>query len=254
MAVERDPNRIVASLVGWLKERSGTRGFVFGLSGGIDSAVVCALAARAVGRDRCLGVVMPIGNGPEDEELGRRVAETYGVRVAAPELVPAFDALETALRAERDALRLTPVSAETERMAGANLKPRLRMVTLYHFANLLDYLVLGTGNRAEITVGYYTKHGDAGADLLPLADLTKGEVRAVAQALAVPARVLERAPSAGLWEGQTDEEELGVTYAEIDRYILEGSSGSEAADREILRRWNASAHKRLPPPVATPDR
>lgn len=257
MAGERDPNRIVASLVGWLKEhaeRSGTRGFVFGLSGGIDSAVVCALAARAVGRDRCLGVVMPIGNPPEDEELGRRVAETYGVRVATPALVPAYEALEASLRVERDALRLEAADEESDLLAGVNLKPRLRMLTLYHFANLLQYLVVGTGNRAELTVGYYTKYGDAGVDLLPLADLTKGEVRAVAQALAVPARVIERAPSAGLWEGQTDEEDLGLTYADIDRYILEGSSGDEEVDREIRRRREASAHKLASAPIAIPDR
>jgi NAD+ synthase len=255
MAEARDPNKIVESLVGWLKahaERTRTGGFVFGLSGGIDSAVVCGLAARAVGRDHCLGVVMPIGNVQEDEDLGRRVAETFGVRLAAPDLLPAFEALESSLRAERDAMRMEATGPEAALLAGANLKPRLRMLTLYHFANLLDYLVVGTGNRAELTVGYYTKHGDSGVDLLPLGDLTKGEVRAVAQVLGVPARVIERPPSAGLWEGQTDEEEMGLTYDDIDRYLEEGSSGDPEVDQAIRRRWEGSAHKRTTPPIAKP--
>jgi NAD+ synthase len=127
------------------------------------------------------------------------------------------------------------------------------MIALYHFANLRDLLVLGTGNRAELTVGYFTKHGDAGVDLMPLADLTKTEVRAVAREIGVPERIVERPPSAGLWEGQTDEEELGLTYRQIDTYLEEGSSGSAEADAEIRRRFLASQHKRELPPVAVPE-
>jgi NAD+ synthase len=255
MERSREPGRIVESLTGWLREYvDGARlaGVVFGLSGGIDSAVVCGLAARALGPGRCLGVVMPIGNVHEDEELGRQVGETFGVRVLSPDLLPAFEALETAFRAEREAFELEPAGLESAMLATANVKPRLRMITLYHFANLLNYLVVGTGNRAELTVGYFTKYGDAGVDLLPLADLTKTEVRAVARALGVPARVVERPPSAGLWEGQTDEEELGLTYAAIDLYLTEGSSGDPETDAQIRRRFLASQHKRELPPIAVP--
>lgn len=255
MRKSRDPGALVDALAGWIREyveRAGSRGAVFGLSGGIDSAVVCGLCARALGPERCLGVVMPIGNVPEDEELGRRSGETFGVRVLAPDLLPAFEALEEALRAERDAVGLEATSPEAAVLASANLKPRLRMIALYHFANLRDYLVVGTGNKAELTVGYFTKHGDAGVDLLPLADLTKAEVRAVARALGVPERIVERPPSAGLWEGQTDEEELGITYQQIDRYLEEGSSGSAEADAAIRRRFLASQHKRELPPAAVP--
>lgn len=254
MGQGREAGAIIDALVGWLRdhaERTGTRGFVFGLSGGIDSAVVCGLAARAVGADRCLGVVMPIGNHPEDEALGREAGGVMGVRVAGPDLLPAFDALEAAFRAERDALGLDAADAGAARLAAANIKPRLRMIALYHLANLLNYLVIGTGNKAELRVGYYTKHGDAGVDLLPLGDLTKAEVRAVAAALGVPQAIIDRPPSAGLWAGQTDEEELGLTYADIDRYLTEGSSGTPSVDADIERRWNASAHKRATPPIAT---
>lgn len=251
----RDPRQLIAFLVEWLRARiegAGVRGGILGLSGGIDSAVVCGLLARALGPERCLGVVMPIGNVAEDEELARETAERFRVRVIEPDLLPAFEALESAFRAERDAMGLEATGPEAAVLASANVKPRLRMLTLYHFANLLDYLVVGTGNRAELTVGYFTKYGDAGVDLLPLAALTKTEVRAVARELAVPQRVIDRPPSAGLWEGQTDEEEMGITYEQIDRFLAEGSSGSDPADREIDRRFRASRHKRETPPIATP--
>ncbi|HEV2146653.1 MAG TPA: NAD(+) synthase [Longimicrobiaceae bacterium] len=253
MQKSRDPRALVEGLTGWIREhveRAGATGAVFGLSGGIDSAVACGLCARAMGPERCLGVVMPIGNVPEDEELGRLTGERFGVRVIAPDLLPAFQALEEAFRAERDATGLEPTSPEAAVLATANVKPRLRMTTLYHFASLLNYLVVGTGNKAELTVGYFTKYGDSGVDLLPLADLTKTEVRAVARELSVPERIVERAPSAGLWEGQTDEEELGITYEQIDRYLEEGSSGSAEADARIRRRFLASQHKRELPPAA----
>lgn len=249
----RDPRAAAEFLAGWIADcakSARAEGAVFGLSGGIDSAVVCGLCARALGAERCLGVIMPIGNVEEDELLGREVARTFGVRVAEPDLMPAFEALESALRAERDALAFEPVDEAAAQLAAANLKPRLRMLTLYHFANLRNWLVVGTGNRAELTVGYFTKYGDSGVDLLPLADLTKGEVRAVARELGVPARVVERAPSAGLWEGQTDEAEMGILYDDIDRYLREGSSGSPEADAKIRRRFEASAHKRALPPIA----
>lgn len=255
MGRQRDPRAVVESLTDWLREKleaSGSAGVVFGLSGGIDSAVVCGIAARALGPERALGVVMPIGNIPEDEELGRRVGEAFGVRVLSPDLLPTFEAMEAALRSERDAVGLEAGSEAAALISSVNIKPRLRMIALYHFANLLDYLVVGTGNKAELTVGYFTKYGDAGVDLLPLADLTKGEVRKVARELGVPVRVIERAPSAGLWEGQTDEEELGITYEQIDRYLLLGSSGSDQADAEIRRRFLGSQHKREPPPIAVP--
>jgi NAD+ synthase len=253
--MERGAAGLVESLSGWVRERveeTGAAGVILGLSGGIDSAVACGLAARGLGPERCLGVIMPIGNVAEDAELGWRTAESFGVRAMQPDLLPAFEALASTFRAEREALGLEAVDAAAAAMASANVKPRLRMISLYFFANLLNYLVVGTGNRAELTVGYFTKYGDAGVDLLPLGDLTKAEVRSVARALGVPARVIERAPSAGLWEGQTDEEELGFTYERLDRFLTEGGSGDGAVDAAIRRRFEQSRHKRELPPIARP--
>jgi NAD+ synthase len=251
----RDPGLLAEFLSHWIRERveeAGVDGVVFGLSGGIDSAVVCGLAARALGPARCLGLILPIGNVREDEELARRVAAVYGVKAIEPDLVPAFDALESVLSAVRDAAAIEARNEADARLAAANLKPRLRMMALYFFANLRNALVVGTGNKAELTVGYFTKHGDGGVDLLPLGDLTKAEVRALARELDVPERVIERAPSAGLWPGQTDEEEMGLLYVDIDRFLAEGSSGDQEVDASIRRRHEASEHKRGLPPVARP--
>jgi NAD+ synthase len=251
----RDPEALVTFLVGWLRERvdaTGAGTAVFGLSGGIDSAVVCGLAAQAVGGDRCLGVVMPIGNSPEDTRLGHDTARAFGARVAELDLAPAFGALESSLREVREGFGLEPRDDETAVLASANLKPRLRMAALYHLANLADGIVLGTGNRAERTIGYFTKHGDGGADLLPIADLLKGEVRAVAEVLGVPREIIDRPPSAGLWEGQTDEGEMGFGYDALDRYLAEGSSGSQSLDETIAAMERRSAHKREPTPIARP--
>src|SRR5690606_5628013 len=107
-------------------------------------------------------------------------------------------------------------------MAVANLKPRLRMTTVYYVANTRNYLVAGTGNRSELTIGYFTKYGDGGVDLLPIGRLLKAEVRELARELGIPERIITKAPSAGLWAGQTDEGEMGFTYAELERYLSEG--------------------------------
>jgi NAD+ synthase len=245
----RDPGRLRRCLVGWLRglrEQAGDacRGFAFGLSGGIDSAVVCALAAEAVGPDRCLGLIMPIESHPEDAELARAVADRFRVRAATVELSEAYHELLAAV---------VDAPADGGELVRANVKPRLRMVALYYYANLLRYFVLGTGNRDELAMGYYTKWGDGACDALPLGDLVKAEVRAVARVLGVPGAVLERAPSAGLWPGQTDEQEMGIRYEQLDRYLVEGSSGEAGVDAAIRRRQQLARHKASPPAIARPE-
>ena len=132
----------------------------------------------------------------------------------------------------------------------ANVKPRLRMTTLYLLANSLGYLVAGTGNRSELSIGYFTKHGDGAADLLPIGHLVKSEVRALARELNVPGAIIERTPSAGLWIGQSDEEEMGFTYAQLERYLDEGPQGvSPAIAMKIERLIRSSEHKRALPPI-----
>jgi NAD+ synthase len=132
----------------------------------------------------------------------------------------------------------------------ANVKPRLRMTTLYFIANRLNYLVVGTGNKSEITIGYFTKYGDGGVDLLPIAGLVKHEVWDLARELGIPGRVIDKAPSAGLWLGQTDEAEMGFTYAELEQFIKHGPSAvsPEVANR-IEHLASVSEHKRALPPT-----
>jgi len=169
------------------------------------------------------------------------VAGSLGLKMVTVDLAPAYDALVAAL-------------PKTSKMARANIKPRLRMATWYAIAHTRGYLVAGGGNKTEIWTGYYTKYGDAGVDLLPLGDLYKCQVRELAHELGVPQAVIERPPSAGLWSGQTDEAEMGITYPELDAALAAIVGGSpDRLDPEVLtkvrRMVESSAHKRALPPV-----
>ena len=170
------------------------------------------------------------------------------------DLSGAYDAaIDALLPAVQDLPAVTrPVSndAAEVRRPLANIKPRLRMTALYFLANRLDYLVAGTGNRAELSIGYFTKHGDGGCDLLPIGRLVKSEVRALARALNVPASITDRTPTAGLWLGQTDEEEMGFTYTDLERYLEEGPQGvPPALAMKIERLIRSSEHKCALPPM-----
>lgn len=182
---------------------------------------------------------MPCHSLPQDAEHARLVAERFDLPVREIILDEAYDALLSTLRAAEP--------SSPKELALANIKPRLRMITLYYLATQHDYLVLGTGNKSELTVGYFTKYGDAGVDLLPLGNLVKEQVRALARYLGVPEAVIAKAPSAGLWEGQTDEAEMGLTYAELDRYILTGEGRPEVIGRIQAMRQKSEHKRRLPP-------
>ncbi|MGH7474803.1 MAG: NAD(+) synthase [Longimicrobiales bacterium] len=258
----RNAGRLRSQLSAWLRDQvEGSRagGVVFGLSGGIDSAVVCGLCVDALGPRRCLALIMPIESHDEDAQLAHAVAERFGVTAMRLDLHDPFRMILQQLEEASHGLDVSTRRQGAEAaesgvaLARANLKPRLRMIALYYFSNLLDYRVIGTGNAAERLVGYFTKWGDGAADLAPLGDLLKVEVVALARELGVPQRVIQRPPSAGLWAGQTDEEELGLRYDDIDRYLLTGSSGDEAVDRTVQHRVDAARHKIEPPPVARPD-
>jgi len=249
---------LASSMAEWLRGRvheAGARGIVVGLSGGVDSAVVARVAQMAV-PDGVMTVIMPAHSDPQDAEDARLVAEAFGLRMMTVDLTRPVDAL---LVQAQQALGTWPPGTvagdeKTARLAFANLKPRLRMTTLYYVANRLNYLVAGTGNRSEIAIGYYTKYGDGGVDLLPLGSLVKSEVRALARDLGVPSRVIDKAPSAGLWPGQTDEGEMGFTYAELEAYLREGPDAlTPATVMKIERLVRASEHKRRLPPVFEPQ-
>ena len=239
----------------WLRQRvnaAGARGLAVGLSGGIDSAVVIRLCQMAT-PGQVVGVIMPCHSDPQDEADARLVAEQFGIAVVRIDLEPSYDRLVNTLRTAMSALPadIVPSAAQGSpdlraRMPLVNVKPRLRMTTLYYVANSLNYLVAGTGNRAELTIGYFTKYGDGGVDVLPIGDLLKSEVRAVAGELGVPQPIIDKAPSAGLWLGQTDEEEMGVTYADLERYLTDGPDAVPPALALRLERMiRATDHKRM---------
>jgi NAD+ synthase len=240
-------------IVSWLRERAadaGARGFVFGLSGGIDSAVVarlCQLAAPS----RVLGVLLPCYSNSQDEEDARLLANTFHIPTARVDLGATFDSLTESLHhAIKGLPSHVPVVDIKQQVPEANVKPRLRMTALYFIANSMNYLVAGTGNRSEITLGYYTKYGDGGVDLLPIGQLLKSEVRALARELGVPAPIIEKPPTAGLWVGQTDEAEMGFSYDTLEKYLAEGAPAVGAAVAQRIEQLRAASnHKRQMAPV-----
>jgi NAD+ synthase len=235
----------------WMRSQvdaAGARGIVVGLSGGIDSAVVIGLAAMAM-PGRAAGVIMPCHSDPLDEVHGRLSAERFGVPAITVDLAPAFDRLSADLGAAVAALPPGLHTGDNDRLAVANVKPRLRMTSLYFVANSLNYLVAGTGNRSELAIGYFTKYGDGGVDLLPIGRLLKSEVRALARELDVPAPIIEKPPSAGLWSGQTDEAEMGFTYEDLERHLTGTGPVAPAVAARIDRLARASGHKRALAPM-----
>jgi NAD+ synthase len=248
------PTDLASRIRDWIRERveaAGARGVVLGLSGGLDSSVVAVLCKQAF-PNTTLGLILPCFSRNEDVAHAKLVAARFGIETKEIDLTPVFTLLLEFLEVEE-----RPHDSDVD-MAVANLKPRLRMICLYYFANQLNYLVVGTGNKSELSIGYFTKYGDGAADILPLGDLLKTEERELAEALGIPKEIIEKAPSAGLWAGQTDEAEIGVSYVDLDSIIgalergdLEGgTSGSESELVERVRRMmDASRHKREAIPV-----
>jgi NAD+ synthase len=241
-------------IASWLKERAaaaGAEGYVFGLSGGIDLAVVARLCQMAT-PDRVLGVLLPCYSQPQDELDAMLVAEAFKIPTAKVDLSKTFDTLtqtlDDALKSQHPKLAVDVVDIK-QRLPRANIKPRLRMTSLYYVANALNYVVAGTGNRSEITLGYYTKYGDGGVDVLPIGALLKSEVRALAREIGVPEPVITKPPTAGLWPGQTDEAEMGFTYETLEDYLNGKDVPADVAKR-IERLRGVSDHKRALPPIA----
>ena len=231
----------------WMEQQvisAGAKGIVLGLSGGIDSAVVAYLGKKVFG-DNVIGIVMPCHSLGEDAKDAMLVAEAGGIATKTVVLDTIYDSLLTVVG---------DVGGDqaAAQMSRANIKPRLRMTTLYYFAQCHNMLVAGTGNLSEKTIGYFTKHGDSGVDIMPIADLVKGEVREIAELLGVPRQIIDKPPSAGLWEGQTDEDEMGLCYADLDTYIRTGVGQANVVER-IERLAKNSNHKLQLPPYCKLD-
>jgi NAD+ synthase len=253
-----DPAGTAARIEEFLQEqleRSGCERGVIALSGGLDSSVVATLAVRALGPERVISHLLPDeeATDPEDMKDAEELARSLGILCRTISIHKPLEALRETFQ---------DVGLHGDQRAWANVKPRLRMIVNYFVANFENGLVLGTGNKSEILTGYYTKYGDGGVDVLPIGHLYKTQVRQLARFLKIPPKIIEKTPSAGLWPGQTDEEELGISYEELDRILhclhdrrmsLNQTVKALKTRKKIVQHvWDlmrASEHKRRLPPM-----
>ncbi len=197
-------SEVIVNFIREYAEKCGRKKVVIGLSGGIDSALVAKLATMALGEENVHAIFMPDISTPlEDLEDSRLMAKNLGIGYTTIDLSPMIHSV-------------TNVCGEMNEVVLGNIKARLRMIFLYQRANSENALVCGTSNKTEILLGYYTKYGDGGSDFMPIGDLYKTQVYILARYLEIPEKIIEKTPTAGLWKGQTDEKEIGLSYEKID--------------------------------------
>jgi len=208
----------VSILHGFIRKRiaiTRAKKVLLGLSGGLDSSVVAKLVADAAGKEMVLVLIMPVKETSDTDEAVL-LAEEFGIEYRLIDLGPSFRSLVTSYT---NSLGISPEKLPP--LVPGNLSSRLRMATLYFSANLLEGMVMGTSNKTELLTGYFTKYGDGASDAMPLGDLYKTQVFKLAQDIGVPRRIIEKPPTAGFYQDQTDEGELGIDYATLDK-ILHG--------------------------------
>ena len=242
-----DVKQTIQERVEWIKnllKETGAKGIIYGNSGGKDCTLVAALSKLAT--DNVLGVIMPCEskrNYGSDKDDAVIAGEKFGIPQIVVDLTETKQALMSAIG---DEIGKDVVSEYAGKMAPANANPRLRMTVLYSLGQAKGYLVAGTGNLCEMTMGYFTKWGDGACDFNPIADLTVPEVYALLRELDAPKSIIDKEPSAGLYEGQTDEKDMGVTYSAITAYCR-GGEIDEVDRQKIDRTYKATAHKRSMP-------
>ena len=243
------PRKIIVDFIRDYVSRASVKGVILGLSGGIDSSLVATLACEALGHERVRGIMLPVDAKKDAENVtdANELAESLQIKHELFELKDAVAAYD---------------SLSLSRVPLGNLTARLRMVAWYARANQENLLVIGTGNKTELMIGYFTKYGDGGTDFLPIGDLYKENVRDLSSHLGVSKKIIKKAPSAGLWKGQTDEGEIGATYAELDSilflYLEKGMDEDQIVEwgidkskvQKVLKMMKKSHHKRTPIPIA----
>ncbi len=252
MDLEKAQN-IIVDFIREKVDKAGVSGAVVGISGGIDSALTATLTVKALGADKVLGIHMPEAGltSESDSDDAKALADWLGIEYRTIDISGIVSAFMDSV----------PESESADRLSRGNLKARVRMSLLYFHANCLNLMVMGTGNKTEIFLGYYTKYGDGGVDIEPIGYLYKTEVWELSRKLGVPEPIISKKPSAGLWAGQTDEAELGMSYGIVDRVLVmleekqsperieEVLSISEEQLESVLRRMQSNEHKRNVPPI-----
>ncbi|MEW6040016.1 MAG: NAD+ synthase [Elusimicrobiota bacterium] len=233
------PSSHIKKIVSWLRmkiKEASAKGIVVGVSGGIDSAVVAALCRMALGSSRVLCLILPCLTLDEEIKDAKSICKKLKLKYKIVNLTPVY----------KNMLKILPAA---DKIARGNLKPRMRMLTLYYFSNKHNYLVAGTGNKSELMLGYFTKYGDGGVDILPIGGLVKGEVLAVAREIGISEKIINKKPTAGLWPGQTDEEEMGLTYEYIDTELKRAVSGKDIRNKRMKELMKKARHKLAMPEI-----
>ncbi len=255
-----DYEYVVSEICAFIKKQvveAGLKGAVIGLSGGIDSSTTAFLTVRALGAENVLGLIMPYRTTPkEDVDDARKVAEILGIKYVMIDISEIRDTYA----------RVIPDFDESDKVSAGNLLPRIRMMLLYYYANKYRRIVVGTGDRSEILIGYFTKYGDGGVDILPIGSLYKTQVRKLGQYLGVPESIVKKPSSPRLWPGHLAEEELGLRYEEIDLILhalfdlgldIDETVRATGLSRDkvvkVVEMYERSRHKRKMPPTPLLD-